>query len=117
MKTFVSIDRLQIFARHGVFEEETVNGNLFEVSVKLEYDFLVAAKSDDINYALNYAELTATVIDVMDKPRKLIESVAYEMQKRIMEQWPEIISGVIEITKLHPPIPYPTPRASVVITW
>ena len=117
MKTFVCIDSLQIFARHGVLKQETESGNIFEVSVKLEYNFEAAAIADDINLALNYAELTAVVVEAMKQTRKLIETVAFDIRGRVMNRWPDITSGRIEIAKLNPPIPYPTPRTSVVIEW
>lgn len=117
MHTFISIDNLKVNACHGVSEQETVVGNLFEVSVILEYDFSEAAENDDLTLTINYAELTDLVVDTMKTPRRLIESVAMEMKRRIMERWPATVSGQIEITKLHPPIPAPTPRATVVVAW
>lgn len=117
MRTFVSIDKLRIFARHGVFESERVNGNDFEVSVKLEYDFIQAAENDEIESTLNYAELTEMVKEIMAVPRRLIESVAFDIQRSAMLKWPQIKSGRISITKIHPPIPSPTPECSVIIEW
>lgn len=116
-RTFVTIDRLEIYARHGIMEQESVAGNLFEVSVKVEYDFIAAAEDDDINKALDYAELTELVVEEMKRPRKLLESVATGIQKRITARWPEVKGGVVTIVKIHPPIPAPTPRASVTVEW
>ena len=117
MQTFVTIDKLQIFARHGVLEQEAITGNMFEVSVTLEYDFVEAAESDDLNKTLNYAELTELIVEIMKNTRKLIETVAVDMQRAIMARWPEVKSGTLSITKLHPPIPAPTPQATVTLKW
>lgn len=43
MKTYIDIERMQIRAHHGVLEQEKRVGNLFEVSVRLFYDFSEAA--------------------------------------------------------------------------
>lgn len=117
LKTFVEIDNLKIFARHGVLPEEAVTGNTFEVSVRLEYDFAEAAENDDLEKTLNYAELTEIVVEIMDRPRRLIETVAMDIKTAIHGRWPEVRSGRIKITKLYPPIPEPTPTASVIVEW
>ena len=35
MKGIIEINGLRLFARHGVFEEERINGNTFELTVHL----------------------------------------------------------------------------------
>lgn len=117
MRTFITIDRLEIYAFHGVLEQENEVGNLFLVSVNLEYDFTKAAETDDLSYALNYAELTEIVVETMRHPRKLMETVAMDLKNKIMARWPEVVSGSISISKPHPPIPAPSPRATVSIAW
>ena len=117
MSSFITIDNLQIFAYHGVLEEENRVGNQFEVSVTVEFDIIPAAEADSIERALDYAELTRIVVDSMKQTRKLLETVAIDIQRRIMERWPEVKSGSISITKKHPPIPAPTPRATVTLRW
>ncbi len=37
MKGTIEVNGLRLFARHGVYEEERVNGNTFELSVHLVY--------------------------------------------------------------------------------
>lgn len=117
MKTQICIDRLKVFGRHGVFEEELVHGNVFEVSVRVDYDFMAAAMTDDVDKTLNYAELTEMVVGIMGTPCKLLESVAVEIWQSIVERWPEVLGGRVEIAKLHPPMPHPAPVASVVVEW
>ena len=97
--------------------EERQNGNDFEVSVDLEYDFFEAAETDDVAMTLNYAELTDVIKEEMSVPVNLIECVALKIKNRIMREWPKVKSGRLTITKVHPPIPAPTPHASVNIEW
>lgn len=35
---FIFIDKLEVFAHHGVFSEETLNGQNFYISIKLYTD-------------------------------------------------------------------------------
>lgn len=113
MKSFIEISDLEIYARHGVLPQETEVGNLFVVSVSVEYDFLGAAETDDISLSLNYAELTEIIVEVMSHPCKLLETVALRIKNAITERWPDIRSGKITICKPNPPIPAPAPRASI----
>lgn len=116
-RSFVTIDSLKIFARHGVLPEEQINGNTFEISVKVEYDISEAARTDDVAFALDYAELTAIVVEQMQMPRRLLETVVVDLRRQICRRWPQIKSGTISLTKLNPPIPSPTPRATIVLEW
>lgn len=117
MRTFVRIDKLKVFARHGVLDHEHTVGNLFEISVELEYDFIEAARTDDIALALDYGELTRLVIDEMNRPKKLLESVAMNIKDSIIRRWPRVKGGRVSLTKLHPPIPAPAPQATVIIEF
>lgn len=117
MHTSIRIDSLRVFARHGVDDQERRVGALFEVSISLDYDFMEAALTDNLDKTVNYAELTAIVVDIMSRPRRLLESVAVDIHHAVMERWPAVSGGSIEITKVHPPIPAPTPRATVALSW
>ena len=117
MQSFVKIDNLEIVAHHGVFPFEREKGNIFLVSVEVEYDFIESALKDNLDNTLNYAELTNLVIEEMSIPRNLIESVTYSIYQRIMEKWPKVKGGCIIICKKYPPLPSPTPEASVKLCW
>lgn len=117
MKSYITIDKLEIYAFHGVLPFERQKGGLFEVSVTIEYDFIDAAKSDDIYSSIDYAELTRIVKEQMSKPANLIETVTYNIVTDIINRWPNIISGSVSVTKVNPPIPSPSPRATTIIKW
>ena len=65
MKTYIDIERMQIRAHHGVLEQEKRVGNLFEVSVRLFYDFSEAAATDSVENTVNYAEAVDIVRGIM----------------------------------------------------
>ena len=113
----ITVDSLKLYGRHGVDPRERSVGNLFEVTVTVKIDVTKAAETDDVSFTLNYAELTQIIKEEMRRPRNLIETVAHSIFKRIVERWPESEGGSVTIVKLHPPIPAPTPRASVTLNW
>ena len=45
----ITIDRLKVYAYHGVFEQEKKDGQLFFVSAKLYLDVRKAARNDDLS--------------------------------------------------------------------
>ncbi|MDE7032774.1 MAG: dihydroneopterin aldolase, partial [Muribaculaceae bacterium] len=51
----IEINRLKVYAYHGVGDQETKVGNDFEVSVHLEYPCDYAMKTDRLGFTLSYA--------------------------------------------------------------
>lgn len=117
MKTYIEIDRIQLHARHGVMPQETRVGNLFEVTLRVCFDFETAAAGDDIDATLNYAEAIDIVRDVMAVPRRLLETVAVEIRDRLLARWPDITGGYIKVTKLRPPVTTPVAGCSAIVEW
>ena len=76
MTTSVYIDKLRIFARHGVLPQERTVGNTFEVSVRLDFNALRAMISDSIDDTVNYAEAVEIIRGEMSMPSQLLENVA-----------------------------------------
>lgn len=116
MNTTIEVNRLHIYARHGVMEQEHTVGNDFEVSVHLQYPVDPAA--DSILATANYAEIIQTAKSVMDRPVALIENVAWQLQKELTRRWPMSTGGMVRIAKLHPPVAnIQLESAAVTIRW
>ena len=96
---------LRFYAFHGVFEEEKKTGNEFRVSLKVTLPFKEEVLNDDIDSTVSYADLYEIIKTEMEKPRNLLEKLAIDIVKRIIENFPEVKKGRIEIEKIHPPIP------------
>ena len=64
----IEINRLKVYAYHGVGDQETKVGNDFEVSVHLEYPCDYAMKTDRLGFTLSYADVLDVVIKEMRKP-------------------------------------------------
>ena len=111
MKTIVSLEGLKFYAYHGFYDEERKTGNDFmcDVSVELKsYDSL----DDNINDTVNYEEIYAIVESEMQQTKKLIETVAYSIIKRI-QILDNVTAAKVKIYKLNPPIKGAVQRALV----
>lgn len=106
MKAFIEVDDLRIMAYHGVNPQERIVGNMFEISLKLEYpDALQAMSSDRVEDTINYARVVEIVREVMAVPSDLIEHVVGRIHAALMTEYPAIAGGIITVSKLAPPVP------------
>ena len=55
MQETISFTKLQIYAYHGVFEEENSLGQLFEIDANIQIDTKFSNIQDDLTKTLNYA--------------------------------------------------------------
>lgn len=118
MNTSVFVERLRIYAHHGVLEQERKIGNLFEVSVKVTYDFKSTLHHDEIDRVINYVEVVDIVKEVMAEPANLIETVAMRITDAIRARWVEAeCGGRVVVTKVHPPFATPCAGASAIVEW
>lgn len=113
VSSFISLDNLHFHAFHGVLPQERLVGNDYDVSIKVEYNITKAAESDNIAYALNYAELYALVKKEMSQPSNLIENVAWRIGNKVLSSFENTDSISISLTKINPPVGGECSKASV----
>ena len=99
-----------------MYPHERESGNWFEVSVSVETDFSSAAKSDDLSGTVNYEALYRIVKDEMEKPSKLLETVAENIIQTTLQELPAVFSVDLTISKINPPIGGKCKKATVQIT-
>lgn len=117
LKGIVEIDRLMIRANHGVMPQERLVGNLFEVSVTLEYDMEEAAVTDDVAHALDYSRVAGVVADEMSRQSALLENVVMRLKERLCRDFPQVSGGSVKLAKVTPPIPARMRSVSVATRW
>ena len=54
----IKIDKLTVFGKHGVYPEENVLGQKFEVSLVLYTDTRKAGLTDNLECSINYGDVT-----------------------------------------------------------
>lgn len=109
----VALEGLTFHAYHGVYAYERDTGNNFEVDIAVETDFSLGAMRDDINGTVDYEILYRIVKEEMEKPSRLIETVAEKIVNNVLRELPAVIKVELTIAKLNPPIGGNCRRASV----
>jgi dihydroneopterin aldolase len=80
----IHLSGLEVFAHHGVFDHEKKNGQRFVADVDIEWDGSVAAASDDIADALDYAAVAVAIRDALAGDSvDLLEALALRVMKAI----------------------------------
>jgi dihydroneopterin aldolase len=109
----IALEGLDFHAYHGVYPHERESGNWFEVDIAVETDFSKAALDDDLGETVNYETLFRIVKEEMEKPSKLLETVAGKIVDDVMREFPSITLVEFKISKLNPPIGGKCKRSTV----
>ena len=104
MKTSIFLDEVRFHAFHGVMPQERAVGADFTVWLKVGYDFVKAAESDELIDTISYSDLYQVVRTEMDKPSQLLEHVALRIIKAITARWPQIGTVDLRLAKDNPPM-------------
>lgn len=115
MNITVEINALRVRAHHGVLEQERRVGNIFEVTLHVDYPLYNGG--DDIEGTLNYAEATDIIREQMAVPSQLLEYVALRIRDAVMARWPAITGGLVRVEKLTPPVSAQLKSAAVTLRW
>ena len=113
---YIKITNLKVFAHHGVFPEETRDGQDFYVNAKLILDCRKAGQTDCLADSLNYGEVSHFITDYLQNyTYKLIEAAAEHLAEEMLLSM-QVLKGVeIELCKPHAPIGLPFENVSVTI--
>lgn len=104
MTSYIFLDRIRFFAYHGVGEQETLAGNEFTVSLRLKVDIGQAIQTDDVADTVSYADVYEAVKAEMMIPSKLLEHVGGRIVKRLFDDFPQIESIELKLSKRNPPM-------------
>ncbi|MFI3176230.1 MAG: 2-amino-4-hydroxy-6-hydroxymethyldihydropteridine diphosphokinase [Eubacteriales bacterium] len=113
----IKIEDLEVFAHHGVLEEETRNGQKFYVNAKLYTKTRAAGIRDSLYHSTHYGEVCEFITNHMkEHTYLLIERVAEMLAQGILIDFPNLRGITIEIRKPYAPIPLLFKSVSVEIT-
>ena len=109
----IELRGLTVRGRHGVYDQEHVNGQDFVVDITVWIDLADAAASDDLTDTYDYAALAQLAADVVaGPPRNLIEAVGGEIADQVMDD--ERVHAV-EVVVHKPQAPIPQQFADVAV--
>lgn len=108
------IEELEVYAFHGVNEEEKRMGQKFLISVELFLDLAAAGKSDDLTKSVNYAQICCEIEEEFKKEKyNLIEKAAEELAKYILLNYDLAQKVKVMIIKPWAPIGKPVKYVAV----
>ena len=112
----IRIENLEVYAGHGVFEEENRNGQSFFVNVTLYTDTRAAGQKDDLTLSTHYGEVSHLIHKCLrEKSFQLIEAAAEYTAEQILLQFPLVKELALELRKPEAPIGLPFESVSVKI--
>lgn len=116
-KDEIRIKRLEVYAHHGVYPEETREGQTFVVNATLYTDTRRAGLADALEFSTDYGAVCQFITEWMQEHTcLLLEAVAEKLAKEILLKYDLITKVSLEICKPQAPIPLPFETVSVKVT-
>ena len=107
MRTVLFIDNLEVFANHGLFEEENRLGQKFIFDIECEFNYKKAMFSDEMTDSISYADIAEVVVKTATTNTfNLLERLAGEILKNIFTEFSQIENINLKINKPGAPIKY-----------
>jgi len=108
----IQLNNLRFSSLHGVFAEEAIIGNEFEVNLSLLFS-APEKKVTSLEETINYAEVYRITKELFSVRRRLLETLAMEIAAALKTAFPSILEQTVQIQKLNPPISSFTGTVSV----
>ena len=100
----IRISGLRELGVHGVLPEEQVRPQPFEIDVELVVDVTAAGASDDLEDTVDYSAVCEAVSRVVSSEQyRLLERLATRIAD-VCRADPRVVSAIVEVRKLHPPV-------------
>lgn len=117
MSDHIRVERLAVFARHGVLPEEAVIGQRFFISLDAAVDTRAAGTADDLTKSVSYADMADVAVDIATERRfKLLEALAEAIATELLASFPLIDAITVRIDKPSAPVQHVLDNVSVEIT-
>jgi dihydroneopterin aldolase len=97
----VSLHGIRLHSPLGLYKEEAVLGNDFEIDV----DVWVDVTEPEPWPFVDYTWIRAYVVSAFDQPELLIETRVREIHTAVKQQFPQACKVRVVIRKYHPPMP------------
>jgi 7,8-dihydroneopterin aldolase/epimerase/oxygenase len=111
----VAVRGLRATGRHGWYEHERVDGQLFVVDVELRLDTRAAAASDDLAETVDYGTLAADVVALVEgEPVRLVETLAQRVAERCLAD-PRVRAARVTVHKPQAPVAVPFDDVTVTV--
>ncbi len=113
---YISIDNLEAFGYHGVFEEEAFLGQKFLVTARLYLDTRQAGMTDNLKASLDYGEACQVIKKLVETERyMLIERLAEEIASKLLLTFSSLHEVEVTVKKPWAPVHVSVDSVSVTI--
>lgn len=99
----INLHNLIFFSFHGLYEEERILGNNYEVNVVLSYH--TDQHINKVEQTINYAPVYEIIKKRMSIPTPLLETITQDLTQLIHNFDNRIKTVSVSIEKKNPPIP------------
>lgn len=111
----IRLERLSVYAHHGMVAEERSLGQRFEFDVEVELAHCEACRTDEASDAVAYEAIAAVVVEVATNFRfSLMEALADAVCMELLAEFP-VARVRLAVSKTAPSIPHSVARATVVL--
>ncbi len=101
----IHINNLDIFAYHGVHEEEKINGQHFILDITVYLDLSLPCKTDDVNDTVSYSDIIRKATEAFTAEKyNLIEKAAEMVAGAVLDSFPLVSECEIHLRKPDAPI-------------
>ena len=97
----VGFENLSIRSKTGLYPEEKLLGNHFDVTLKVAFP-ITEKIITDMNETIDYAHLVTITREIFSTDEDLLETVAQKIIQKISNVWPNINGIDLSIRKLKP---------------
>jgi len=105
-KDYIFIQNINVYAFHGINEDEKINGQEFYIDLRLYQSLHEAGITDDLRYSTNYADVAMLANTYLSTNRfDLIEKAAEGLAIEILNHFSLLDSVEVTIHKPEAPIP------------
>ena len=120
MSDKIIIEKLKVFAHHGVFPEETRDGQDFYFTAELMTDIGPSGRTDDLTLSTHYGEVCHFIKAFNETHTyQLIEALAENLAEAILLEFPLVRGIRLRVDKPSAPIglPFETVAVEVERSW
>jgi|SRR5690625_1664895 len=101
----ISLNQMEFYGYHGVFQEEKKLGQRFIVDVELHTPLQTAGQTDNLNDSIDYGLVYLEIKKIVEgKVQNLIEAVAEKIATTLLRTFPALEACVVKVIKPDPPI-------------
>lgn len=114
MRTIVSLQGLQVYGYHGLFDEERSLGQKFLFDIRCELVEVATHLDDELRHSVGYNVL-ADEVAALSASRKFrtVEALAESVARHLLADHPAITRVEVQVAKSSPPMAHALGSATV----